>query len=172
MELIKAQRLAQELMTKHGLISPVWTFKFDNARRRFGVCRRFNRKAVFSNEKIFVRGEISLSKPLVLINDETKVRDTILHEIAHALTPGHGHDAVWKRKCVEIGAKPQRCYTEKDTNTLKSTAKYQATCGGCGVQHGKHRIKPQYMVDSYACKCQSGKPWSERIKLNFVDTKR
>ena len=39
-----------------------------------------------------------------------QVRDTILHEIAHALVgPGHGHDAVWKRKCREVGARPERC---------------------------------------------------------------
>ena len=41
-------------------------------------------------------------------HDPDEVRDTILHEIAHALVgPGHGHDAVWKAKCVEVGAKPE-----------------------------------------------------------------
>lgn len=32
-----------------------------------------------------------------------EVKDTILHEVAHALTPGHGHDKVWGDKAMEIG---------------------------------------------------------------------
>ncbi len=32
-----------------------------------------------------------------------KVKKSLLHEIAHALTPGHGHDQVWKRVCQKIG---------------------------------------------------------------------
>ena len=53
---------------------------------------------------------IELSVFLVDRNGPEEVRDTILHEIAHALVgPGHGHDAVWKRQCIEIGARPVRC---------------------------------------------------------------
>lgn len=30
--------------------------------------------------------------------------DTVAHEVAHALVgPAHGHDAVWRRKAVELG---------------------------------------------------------------------
>ena len=29
-----------------------------------------------------------------------EVKDTILHEVAHALTPGHGHDKVWGDKAM------------------------------------------------------------------------
>jgi len=32
-----------------------------------------------------------------------EVKDTILHEIAHALTPGHGHNSVWANKARELG---------------------------------------------------------------------
>ncbi len=32
-----------------------------------------------------------------------EVKDTILHEVAHALTPGHGHDKVWGDKAMELG---------------------------------------------------------------------
>ena len=36
--------------------------------------------------------------------DIDHIRDTILHEIAHALVgPCHGHDAVWRQKAREIG---------------------------------------------------------------------
>ena len=166
MELAKAQKLADELMTLHGLHYPKWSFKFDHAKRRFGVCK-YNRLG----GQIF-RGEISLSKHLVLLNDEEKVKDTILHEIAHALTPGHGHDVVWKRKCIEIGAKPERCYSSKEVNTIPlSQFKYLATCGGCGKEFGLHKMTAKRQRTQSACRCQAGKPWSERILLTFIDTK-
>lgn len=34
----------------------------------------------------------------------TKLSQTILHEIAHILTPNHGHDKKWLDKYIEIGA--------------------------------------------------------------------
>lgn len=45
------------------------------------------------------------------------IRDTILHEIAHALVgPNHCHDLVWKAKCLEIGATPRRCGASHDAD--------------------------------------------------------
>ena len=42
-------------------------------------------------------------------NGPEEVRDTILHEVAHALVgPGHGHDTVWKATAAQVGARPQR----------------------------------------------------------------
>ena len=88
-----AQQLAVGLIQEHGLIG--WRFRFDHARRRFGCCR--------SSEKT-----ITLSRPLTILNSCAQVRDTILHEIAHALTPGDGHGVKWRAKCREIGADPKR----------------------------------------------------------------
>ena len=51
-------------------------------KKRFGQCDRTTKT-------------ISLSKELTRINDISKVKDTILHEIAHALTKG-GHNREWK----------------------------------------------------------------------------
>lgn len=92
-------------MEVHGLTASGWVAKLDDAKKRFGVCR------------IRLR-EISLSRPLVHLNSEEEVRDTILHEIAHALAwiryrENCGHDARWKAICVEIGARPERCFDEK-----------------------------------------------------------
>jgi predicted metal-dependent hydrolase len=96
--LFDAQHLARALMRQHGLAK--WTFRFDHARRRFGSCR--------ARQKV-----ITLSRPLTFLNPEPEVRDTILHEIAHALAPDDGHGALWKQKCVEIGARPIRCYGDE-----------------------------------------------------------
>lgn len=39
------------------------------------------------------------------IHPEAEVIDTIYHEVAHALTPGNGHNEVWAAKAREIGCK-------------------------------------------------------------------
>src|ERR1043165_1542758 len=41
-----------------------------------------------------------------------EVKDTINHEVAHALVgPGHGHDFTWKDKAIQLGATPTACST-------------------------------------------------------------
>lgn len=32
-----------------------------------------------------------------------KVKKALMHEIAHAITPGHNHNSVWKKTCGRIG---------------------------------------------------------------------
>jgi predicted SprT family Zn-dependent metalloprotease len=114
MRLPDARKLALELMAEHGLTQTgrapefgvrVWRFTFDNAVRRFGVCR-------------YHKGTISLSRVLVKLNPDAEVRNTILHEIAHALA-GHanGHNHVWKRIAERIGARPERCYSRRQVTT-------------------------------------------------------
>ncbi len=34
---------------------------------------------------------------------DVEVINTIRHEVAHALTTGHGHDAIWRSKAIELG---------------------------------------------------------------------
>lgn len=39
---------------------------------------------------------------------EEDIKDTVLHEIAHAIVGGrHHHDCVWKACCNKMGCKPQ-----------------------------------------------------------------
>ena len=52
-------------------------------------------------------GSYILMKFLINYMPES-ISDTILHEIAHALTQGAGHGPRWKRKCIEIGAKSEQ----------------------------------------------------------------
>ena len=151
MNLILAKKLAIELMSDHGLLDHGWSFEYDNAKRRFGVC-------------MYGSKVIGLSKLLVAANDETQVRDTILHEIAHALVGvGHGHDKVWKKMCVKIGAKPERCYSSEDTNII--AGKYRAVCGGCGKTFDRHKRVPKGR--RHACLCQSNIPWDKKKVLEY-----
>lgn len=115
------------LLEKHGLAQQGWAFQWDNARRRAGSCRYYKKL-------------ITLSRHYVALNVRDRlddVIDTILHEIAHALTPGHNHDDAWKAKAEEIGARPERCYDSATVQMPKG--KYVARCGGCGKEWRRHR---------------------------------
>ena len=93
MEMAKAASMARELMDGHGLHG--WRLDFDRARRRAGVTR-------------YAERTISLSSLIVPLCTVDQVRDTVLHEIAHALVgPEHGHGPVWKKTAVELGALPR-----------------------------------------------------------------
>ena len=125
MNLYAARDLARALMTRHGLAD--WQFLFDHARWRFGSCQPRRKR-------------ITLSRVLTLLNDESEIRDTILHEIAHALTPGDGHGNRWKAACVKIGARPTRCYSdERVASPPRRPARFRIGCPVCGWWADRHR---------------------------------
>src|SRR5262249_25115524 len=116
----EVRKLAIELMAQHGLRD--WTFGFNRRKQTLGLCR-------------YEAKGIELSIYFVDQNPIEEIRDTILHEIAHALVGiNHGHDAVWRAKAVEIGAKPQRC-----GRAAMPEGRWRASCGGCGQGFSRHR---------------------------------
>jgi len=122
MILNEAEQLALKLMKQHGLIGKGWKFKFDKAKKRYGCCMHSKRI-------------ISLSSPLTQIRKDDKVRNTILHEIAHALVGcGHGHDDVWRSKALEIGCNGQRC-----SNDASIKGNWVGECPNGHVSY-KHRM--------------------------------
>lgn len=118
-----AHKLARTLMREHGLTG--WEFGFDKAIRRFGAC--------YHGRKL-----ITLSQTLVELNDETQVRNTILHEIAHALAGReHGHDNYWRKIAISIGDDGQRCY---DSNLVKRPPKkFVGICPNCKMEYPRNR---------------------------------
>lgn len=149
MDINSAHRLAQDLMAKHGILYEGWRVQFDNAARRFGQCR-YRRKI------------ISLSRPLVELNDQPTVQNVILHEIAHALTPGHGHDGYWRYIARSIGCDGERCQDAKVIKTVP--AKYEAVCSTCGHVHRKYR-KPADHINRSCGLCSSS--YDVKYKLEF-----
>lgn len=116
-----AASLARDLMNQHGLTD--WTFQWDRAKQRAGAC-------------FYRRKMITLSIHYVTKNELDDVKDTILHEIAHALTPGDHHGFLWQAACRRIGAKPQRCC---GNHVAMPEGRYKATCNTCGMTFSKHR---------------------------------
>jgi predicted SprT family Zn-dependent metalloprotease len=137
---MSARELAGRLLAENGL--PEWSFAFNHSKTRMGLCR-------------YDACVIELSLHFVELNAEELVRDTLLHEIAHALAGrGAGHGPLWRAICLRIGARPERLSFDCDM----PEGRWQATCGCCGLRHHRHR-RPKHMIGWFCSHCgpQRGK---------------
>lgn len=109
--------LAVALMAEHGLVAQGWRFAFDNPKRRIGQCRYSTRT-------------ITVSRYWAVRLPENRIRNTILHEIAHALVgPRHGHDRIWQLKALAIGCDGKRCSDVAEFKTEQYA--WVGTCPTC-----------------------------------------
>jgi len=137
-----AAQLANQLLEKHGLTD--WRFAFNTRKRAMGLCR-------------YEEKRIELSIHFTVQNDEPAVRDTLLHEIAHALAGrAAGHGPRWRKICRQIGASPKRL-----GEASMPAGQWIATCPSCGHTYERHRRPPSGY--HYAC----GKCGHTRGKLKF-----
>jgi predicted SprT family Zn-dependent metalloprotease len=121
-----ARHIAETLIAYH-LPEEDWHFAWNRRKRSLGLCRYHQKR-------------IELSLHFVLANDEAQVRETVLHEIAHALAGEKaGHGPAWKTMCLRVGCKPERC--DKGVAVMP-TGRWQAQCPTCGKQYHRHR-RPQ-----------------------------
>ena len=126
MKLEEVKTLGEILLAEFGLKEQGWVIWFDNARRRLGQCR-------------YSKKEIGISKGYAELNDEARIKNTILHEIAHALVGSkHGHDQVWRLKALEIGCDGNRVCNEILAMPPKP---YTGACPNCGKSSQYHRRK-------------------------------
>jgi hypothetical protein len=80
---------AYELVRKHKLVG--WSVRVSSAIKHCAACR-------------YKSKTITLSKYMMLDYTDFEFRDTVLHEIAHAIVGYEArHGPVWKAKCREIG---------------------------------------------------------------------
>lgn len=113
MNLIEANRIAYSLVAKH-LPGQGWRIDWGNSRSAAGRCQYRTKTLQFST---LITREV----------EEDEFTDTVLHEIAHALVgPGHGHNAVWKRRAKSIGCTGDRTWTNADATA--AVAKYRLDC--------------------------------------------
>jgi predicted SprT family Zn-dependent metalloprotease len=129
----EVQQLAYDLLTAHGLSN--WSFAFNRRKRAMGYC-------------YYGRKVIELSIYFVERNPDVVIRDTLLHEIAHALVGAdHGHDEVWKQKCLEVGARPERF-----GHAEMPPGRWRARCDNCGKHFHRHR-RPKRLHGWYCLHC-------------------
>ncbi|QLF84648.1 SprT-like protease [Mycobacterium phage Gail] len=135
---VEARRIAQNLLVEHGLAAFGWKVGFDHAKKRAGQCN-------------YRTQTISLSRYVMAQRSYAETMNTITHEVAHALTQGHHHDAVWARKHRELGGDGKRCYTREG---IDENAPWIAVCG-----HGKalaaYYRKPK-RLHGWSCRCPGG----------------
>ena len=156
MELQKANEIAKENMTKFNLTNNGWILKFTDSKSYYGLC--------YSNKRL-----ITLSTTLTLLNTEAQFTDTLLHEIAHALTKGHNHDKIWKQKAIEIGCNGERCY---DNKVILPQAKYTFECPNCKKISRRYRKRVCACACGVCCKKFNNGKFDERFKLliKTIDT--
>jgi predicted SprT family Zn-dependent metalloprotease len=131
---LTARALARRLLAAHGLHD--WSFSYNRSKVNMGLC-------------LYGLRAVQLSIHFVERNGLADVRDTLLHEIAHALAGREaGHGPAWRACCLRVGAKPERLSYE----ARMPEGRWRATCGGCGMLHHRHR-KPKWMVGWYCCRC-------------------
>lgn len=72
-----------------------WSIRMNRTKRSMGQCK-------YSTREVFISSYL-------LESDQNNIRLTILHEIAHILTPGHNHEQIWKQVAVAIGGNSNVC---------------------------------------------------------------
>lgn len=113
------RREAELLIATH--LDATWSFAFDNAKRRAGACD-------------FTRRRLTVSRYLSARYDDDTNRQTLLHEVAHALAGAEaGHGARWKRIARSIG------YTGGVTHHGETATELAAWVGRCPNGHVAYR---------------------------------
>lgn len=96
-DLARVRTWANALIALH-LDPAEWTFGFDNAKTRAGLCNYTNK-------------HISVSKYLAGRYDDDEIHQVLLHEVAHAMAgPRSGHGAKWKAQAATIGYEGKRLH--------------------------------------------------------------
>lgn len=169
------KKLAIELMSKEFTIQTYYGertmsamdlgyyFEFGNRKKAFGTC-------------YYVQKKIVLSLPLCSENldkIETRIYNTILHEIAHAfcvevygLKHGRGHGSNWKSIASQIGCDAKRCFDSSTVNMPKG--KYSLICDHCGYESPKHRKVTRTYACARCCNKHNGGKFSVYYKLRMV----
>lgn len=125
--------MAQSLMLEH-IEDREWRFGFDNGRRRAGLCSYTDKK-------------ITVSKYLSLVHSIDDVRQTMLHEIAHALCgPKEGHGKKWLATAKRLGYRNE---TYTGDEIAKEFAPYRGVCPS-GHQHYRYQ-RPKRLYSCHHC---------------------
>lgn len=148
-----ALRLMDELgreLLGASLTARGWTFGFDRAKTRLGVCR-------IRDKRITLSSHLSRTLP------PDEVEDTVRHEIAHAIDAERRgrscHDRTWKAVAHACGAKPERCYSGDLPDD--PAAPYAATCPSCGATLDRYR-QPATPLRCRSC-ARAGRPAYLRV---------
>lgn len=121
-ELEKVRTWANALISLH-LDTSVWSFGFDNAKTRAGLCN-------------YTAKRITVSKYLAARFADDEIHQVLLHEVAHAMAGTRaGHGAKWKAIARDLGYEGSRLH---DGAVATELAPWVGTCPA-GHQHYRYR---------------------------------
>ena len=120
-DLLRVRRWADALITMH--LDPTWTFGFDTAKTRAGLCNYTDKK-------------ITVSRYLASRYEDDEIHQVLLHEVAHAIAGSRaGHGPKWKAVAAELGYEGKRLHDGAIANEL---APWVGTCPA-GHVHYRYR---------------------------------
>lgn len=143
MDINEAYEMAHSTMVEQFPNLVGWRVEMNyRAKGRLGQCHYGKKALIFS--ALFIPH---------LTRDE--FQNTVLHEVAHALTRGHQHDAVWRRKFIALGGNGK---TVSDNTVpdhiLRKMMKYEVLCVNTGKSFGFiNRMGKRFANGDYRCPC-------------------
>lgn len=94
------------LLQENNLIG--WTVEVSRGRRTIGLCS-------YSDKTIY------LSKHHIENDSHDAVRDTVIHEVAHALNPLDGHGSKWRNTAIALGGTGNQYHSHSNSYPSKWT---------------------------------------------------
>jgi len=120
-DLERVKKWANALIALH--LDPTWTFAFDNAKTRAGLCNYTDRR-------------ISVSRYLAARYEDDDIHQILLHEVAHAMAGTRaGHGPKWKSVAKELGYEGKRLHDGPIADDLAPWV------GACPAGHVHYRYK-------------------------------
>ena len=145
----KPMPFAQRSEVHKSLWDNGWRFKWSWATKTTGVCS-YNKKRIY------------LSVHYIANRDDSRIMNTILHEIAHAMCgPGYGHSSVWVDVAKAIGCTAERCSQDVD-----QMFRFETLCSDC-LTVTKRTAGPRSVqaISSRTCRSCGGNLFQRAIKL-------
>lgn len=93
----RIEMIANDLMRYHGIADRFVLSFVELEKNKLGVC------CCRATKDGIIKGEIKISDIHAKNDSEDEIVETILHEIAHAITPGAGHKKIWSDTSLAIG---------------------------------------------------------------------
>ena len=120
-ELERVRTWANALIALH--LDSGWTFGFDNAKTRAGLCT-------------YTAKRITVSKYLAARYEDDEIHQVLLHEVAHAMAGTRaGHGAQWRATAKELGYEGKRLHDGAIADELAPWV------GTCPAGHVHYRYK-------------------------------
>lgn len=143
MDINEAHELAHSTMVEQFPALVGWKVEMNyRAKGRLGQCH-YQRKALI------------FSALLIPHLSRAEFQNTVLHEVAHALTPGHKHDAVWRRKFISLGGNGKAVSDNTiPDHVLRKVMKYEVVCANTGKSFGFiNRMGKNFARGAWRCPC-------------------